>query len=305
MPTTDAIVKLLLRTVPGWYLFMIGMLVQRDEAAAVMTPSSGAVFQGFVVTVLNVALVWPAIVFSCLYVFRDALPLPAKAAMMALASTPGGPLSNMLAHGIGGSVSFNAIASLTMVLSSTIILPVASQTIAPLILELPAEEIISPLDELLFNLVLTFIPLPLGMLMRSRAQACVACLEQHLAPVTGVLYLLVIGSVVVKFLPSLELSTVLALIGAAWAPALLAFVSVCGLRIESTALQRSMVIETMIHDIPLAAALAVVCFGRLPTIILLQIAAMLQVYGFSTVAPFAIWTLIRSAGRKSARPLLM
>jgi len=273
------------------YLFCIGLVVDPAEARNIFRPSTPH-WHGYLLTLFTVSTVWPATIFWLLWLLSDALSASSIVGIATMICVPGGPLSNVLALGIGGNVAFNAMLSLSMVVVSTFLMPAAAFVI-PGLVGMQAEDIVSPLHELIANAVVTFIPFLLACWQGNSHPGASSASTRHLAPVGAFMYLIVVAGVVWN-VPPLPLVSILLTIVFALAPCTLAAANVCLLRIDDSTLRRSMLIETVVHDVPLGSALAFVCFSRLPDPTLLQVAATMQIYGFSTVSPFAAYSLGRA-----------
>lgn len=166
-------------------MFSLGMaLTLADFKRVVLFP------RGIAIGMLNLLLVSPLLAFMLAVVFK--LPPELAVGMVLLGASPGGTTANMLTHLARGdtalSISMTAISSVAAVIMTPLILSLASDHFmtGELAIQLDMSGIV------LKVLIITLIPLSLGMLVRAQAEAWTLRNEPLAKKIAMVFFVLVV-----------------------------------------------------------------------------------------------------------------
>ena len=145
-------------------MFSLGMALTPDDFRRVVRHP-----RGIAIGLANLLLLSPLLAFALAVLFR--LPPELAIGMVLLGASPGGTTANMLTHLARGdtalSVSMTAISSLAAVVTVPTVLSLATQHFA----DAANPYALNMLPIVLKILVITLLPLSLGMLTRQRASA--------------------------------------------------------------------------------------------------------------------------------------
>lgn len=166
-------------------MFSLGMaLTLADFKRVVLFP------RGIAIGMLNLLLVSPLLAFMLAVVFK--LPPELAVGMVLLGASPGGTTANMLTHLARGdtalSISMTAISSVAAVIMTPLILSLASDHFmtGELAIQLDMSGIVMKV------LIITLIPLSLGMLVRAQAEAWTLRNEPLAKKIAMVFFVLVV-----------------------------------------------------------------------------------------------------------------
>lgn len=168
-------------------MFSLGMaLTLADFRRVVLFP------RGISIGLLNLLLISPLLAFTLAVVFR--LPPELAVGMVLLGASPGGTTANMLTHLARGdtalSITMTAISSVAAVVMTPLILSLASAHFmtGALALQLDMSGIVVKV------LIITLIPLSLGMLVRAQAEAWSLRNEPLAKKIAMVFFVLVVAA---------------------------------------------------------------------------------------------------------------
>lgn len=166
-------------------MFSLGMaLTLGDFKRVVLFP------RGISIGLLNLLLISPLLAFTLAVVFK--LPPELAVGMVLLGASPGGTTANMLTHLARGdtalSISMTAISSVAAVVLTPLILSLASDHFmtGELAIQLDMTGIVMKV------LIITLIPLSLGMLVRAQAEAWALRNEPLAKKIAMVFFVLVV-----------------------------------------------------------------------------------------------------------------
>ncbi len=168
-------------------MFSLGMaLTIADFRRVVLFP------RGIAIGLLNLLLISPLLAFTLAVVFR--LPPELAVGMVLLGASPGGTTANMLTHLARGdtalSITMTAISSVAAVVMTPLVLSLASAHFmsGELALQLDMSGIVVKV------LIITLIPLSLGMLVRANAEAWALRHEPLAKKIAMVFFVLVVAA---------------------------------------------------------------------------------------------------------------
>ncbi|MES2719961.1 MAG: bile acid:sodium symporter family protein [Pseudomonadota bacterium] len=168
-------------------MFSLGMaLTIADFRRVVLFP------RGITIGLLNLLLISPLLAFTLAVVFR--LPPELAVGMVLLGASPGGTTANMLTHLARGdtalSITMTAISSVAAVVMTPLVLSLASAHFmsGELALQLDMSGIVVKV------LIITLIPLSLGMLVRANAEAWALRHEPLAKKIAMVFFVLVVAA---------------------------------------------------------------------------------------------------------------
>jgi BASS family bile acid:Na+ symporter len=168
-------------------MFSLGMaLTVADFRRVVLFP------RGITIGLLNLLLISPLLAFTLAVVFK--LPPELAVGMVLLGASPGGTTANMLTHLARGdtalSITMTAISSVAAVVMTPLVLSLASAHFmsGELALQLDMSGIVVKV------LIITLIPLSLGMLVRANAEAWALRNEPLAKKIAMVFFVLVVAA---------------------------------------------------------------------------------------------------------------
>ena len=166
-------------------MFSLGMALTPDDFRRVVRHP-----RGIAIGLANLLLLSPLLAFALAVLFR--LPPELAIGMVLLGASPGGTTANMLTHLARGdtalSVSMTAISSLAAVVTVPTVLSLATQHFA----DAANPYALNMLPIVLKILVITLLPLSLGMLTRQRASAWSLRHEARAKRIAMVFFVLVV-----------------------------------------------------------------------------------------------------------------
>lgn len=267
-------------------MFSLGMaLTLADFRRVVVYP------RGVVIGLGNLLLISPLLAFSLAVLFR--LPPELAIGMVLLGGAPGGTTANMLTHLARGdtalSVTMTAISSLAAVVTVPFLLHVATGFFAPVSgqFELHMTAIVLKI------LVITLLPLTLGMIVRARAPVWTTRREPLAKRIATVFFVLVVAAAlwaerthIADNLKTVGLAVICLNVLAMTVSFLMAQLAGLG-GPQATAIS----IELGVHNTTLAMAV-----GAMVAPVMVIPAAVYGVFMFFTAGAFARWMHARNAG---------
>ncbi|KAL1520106.1 hypothetical protein AB1Y20_023579 [Prymnesium parvum] len=284
-----------MRSLAPLTMLSIGLVSRVPEIKQIFRPSPllSAPFAAFLVMIALLLLLAPAAVYATLLAAN--LPPFFKLGLSVVICTPGGLASNVFAVAVGASVELNAVLTLVGTIVSLLLLPAAFTLLAPALLGMPAQQILSPLPLLLANLLSTFVPLPIGFALGNRCPEFTAKLRVLLSPIA----VAVVAFILVSLIPTLaEACTAIPLQGLillALLP-LVQFASayLIGVWMGQPPPRRlSMGLELGLRDVPLASSVALTSFDGLPRSTIALTVAVIQLQALCIVIPILIVAIVR------------
>lgn len=266
-------------------MFSLGMaLTLADFRRVVLFP------RGISIGLLNLLLISPLLAFTLAVVFK--LPPELAVGMVLLGASPGGTTANMLTHLARGdtalSVTMTAISSVAAVVMTPLVLSLASSHFmsGELALQLDMSGIVVKV------LIITLIPLSLGMLVRAQAETWAVRNEPLAKKIAMVFFVLVVAAAL--WSERTHIRDNLAVVGfAVLSLNVLAMTISYGLSTlaglngrQATAVS----IELGVHNTTLAMAV-----GAMVTPTMVIPAAVYGVFMFFTAGAFARWMHQRNA----------
>ena len=266
-------------------MFSLGMaLTLADFRRVVLFP------RGISIGLLNLLLISPLLAFTLAVVFR--LPPELAVGMVLLGASPGGTTANMLTHLARGdtalSITMTAISSVAAVVMTPLILSLASAHFlsGALAVKLDMSGIVMKV------LIITLIPLSLGMLVRAQAETWAVRNEPLAKKIAMVFFVLVVAAAL--WSERTHIGDNLAVVGVAVVSLnvlamTLSYVisTLAGLNgRQATAVS----IELGVHNTTLAMAV-----GAMVTPTMVIPAAVYGVFMFFTAGAFARWMHQRNA----------
>lgn len=266
-------------------MFSLGMaLTLADFRRVVLFP------RGISIGLLNLLLISPLLAFTLAVVFK--LPPELAVGMVLLGASPGGTTANMLTHLARGdtalSITMTAISSVAAVVMTPLVLSLASSHFmsGELALQLDMSGIVVKV------LIITLIPLSLGMLVRAQAETWAVRNEPLAKKIAMVFFVLVVAAAL--WSERTHIGDNLAVVGfAVLSLNVLAMTISYGLSTlaglngrQATAVS----IELGVHNTTLAMAV-----GAMVTPTMVIPAAVYGVFMFFTAGAFARWMHQRNA----------
>lgn len=266
-------------------MFSLGMaLTLADFRRVVLFP------RGITIGLLNLLLISPLLAFTLAVVFK--LPPELAVGMVLLGASPGGTTANMLTHLARGdtalSITMTAISSVAAVVMTPLVLSLASSHFmsGELALQLDMSGIVVKV------LIITLIPLSLGMLVRAQAETWAVRNEPLAKKIAMVFFVLVVAAAL--WSERTHIGDNLAVVGfAVLSLNVLAMTISYGLSTlaglngrQATAVS----IELGVHNTTLAMAV-----GAMVTPTMVIPAAVYGVFMFFTAGAFARWMHQRNA----------
>ena len=242
-------VQVLFRTLLILLLFTLGLTVDKDNFLNTIRPRRTGVFLAFCATLLSTAIVMPLLAVGVVKAFG--LDAPSMLAVYVLIACPGGSFSNMAANILGANVALNAALTCACVLISLFMVPIACIYLLPIVLS--GTDVAKPpsIKELSINGACVALPLLAGVLLSSRLKRASAIARKAVG-VVGLSLIMVISFTQLSHFPpgrtvlAVEIIAALALMWGYTAGRMLR---------QPHDVCISMMIETAVHDTPLAQTL--------------------------------------------------